>query len=115
MRVIRLDQIEKVMPQMEGARGVFKQTPLSRNDGSPRFSFRVFTIEPGGHTPFHQHACEHMNYVISGEGSLVSEDREHRLQAGDFALVMPGEKHQYCNCSQNADLVMICAVPKEYE
>lgn len=115
MHVIRLDQVEKVKPQMEGAKGVFKQTPLSRSNGSPSFSFRVFTIKPGGHTPFHQHAYEHMNYVISGEGSLASEDREHRLRAGDFALVLPGEKHQYRNCSPNAELVMICAVPKDYE
>ena len=115
MHVIRLEQVDKMVPQMDGAKGVLKQIPLSRSDGSPRFSFRVFTIEPGGHTPFHRHAYEHMNYVISGEGAIASEDRVHRLQTGDFALVLPGEPHQYRNCSQNTDLVIICAVPKEYE
>ena len=115
MHVIRLDQVGKTVPQMEGAKGVYKQIPLSRKDRVPKFSFRVFTIEPGGHTPFHQHAYEHMNYVISGEGILVTDDRKHELREGDFALVLPGEKHQYKNCSANRDLVMICAVPKEYE
>jgi quercetin dioxygenase-like cupin family protein len=56
-----------------------------------------------------------MNYVIRGEGALVSEDREHRLREGDFALVLPGERHQFRNSSGNQDLVIICAVPKEYE
>ena len=115
MYIARLDEVEKTTSTLEGAKGVRKQIPLSRKDGAPTFSFRVFTIEPGGHTPFHQHEFEHMNYVVRGEGALVSEDREHELRAGDFALVLPGEKHQYRNSSQNQDLVMICAVPKEYE
>jgi quercetin dioxygenase-like cupin family protein len=115
MYIARLDSVAKTTPALEGARGVHKQIPLSRQDGVPTYSFRVFTIEPGGHTPFHQHEFEHMNYVMEGEGTLVSEDREHELTEGDFALVLPGEKHQYKNSSQNQTLVMICAVPKEYE
>jgi quercetin dioxygenase-like cupin family protein len=115
MYITRLDSVAKTTPTLEGAKGVHKQIPLSRQDGAPTFSFRVFTIEPGGHTPFHQHEFEHMNYVINGEGTLVSEDREHELRERDFALVLAGEKHQYRNSSENRNLVMICAVPKEYE
>ena len=115
MYVTRLDKVEKNILGMEGAKGVYKQIPLSRKDGVPTFSFRVFSIEPGGYTPFHQHDFEHMNYVINGEGILVAEDRDHELREGDFALVLAGEKHQYKNSSENQNLVMICAVPKEYE
>ncbi len=115
MHVIRLDEVEKTIPAMEGAKGIYKQIPLSRKDGVPTFSFRVFTIEPGGHTPFHQHEFEHMNYVINGEGILVAEDREHELREGNFALILPGEKHQFKNSSENQDLLIICAVPREYE
>jgi len=100
---------------MEGAKGVYKQIPLSRKDGVPTFSFRVFTIEPGGYTPFHQHKFEHMNYVINGEGILVAEDQEHELREGDFALILPGEKHQFKNSSDNQNLLIICAVPRECE
>jgi len=115
MYVTRLDKVEKSVPEMEGAKGIYKQIPLSRKAGVPIFSFRVFTIEPEGHTPFHQHAFEHMNYVISGEGILVADDGERELREGDFALVLPGEKHQYKNSSENQSLVIICAVPREYE
>ncbi len=115
MHVTRLDEVERTIPEMEGAKGVYKQTPLSGEHGAPTFSFRVFTIEPGGHTPLHEHSFEHMNYIISGEGTLVAEDREYELREGDFALVLPGEKHQYRNASQNRSLVMICAVPRECE
>ena len=115
MHVTRLAQIERTIPRMEGAQGVYKQVPLSGRDGAPVFSFRVFTIEPEGHTPFHHHDYEHMNYVISGEGVLVADDREHEMREGDFALILPGEKHQYKNRSSDRDMVIICAVPKEHE
>jgi quercetin dioxygenase-like cupin family protein len=115
MYITRLDKVEKTTSALEGAKGVYKRIPLSKKDGVPTFSFRVFTIEPGGYTPFHQHEFEHMSYVIEGEGTLVSEDREHELREGDFALVLPEEKHQFRNSSENQNLVMICAVPKEYE
>jgi quercetin dioxygenase-like cupin family protein len=115
MYVTGLDEVDKTIIRMEGAKGVRKQVPLSRKDGVPTFSFRVFTIELGGHTPFHQHEFEHMNYVINGEGILVAEGREYKLREGDFALILPGEQHQFRNCSQDQNLVIICAVPKEYE
>ena len=115
MYVIGLDEVQKTIPAMKGAKGVHKQIPLSRKDGVPTFSFRVFTIEPGGHTPFHRHEFEHMNYVINGEGILVTEDREHALKQGDFVLILPGEKHQFKNSSDIKNLLIICAVPKEYE
>jgi quercetin dioxygenase-like cupin family protein len=115
MYVTRLDKVEENILGMEGAKGVHKQIPLSRKNGVPTFSFRVFTIEPRGHTPFHQHNFEHMNYVINGEGILVAEDLEYELRKGDFALILPGEKHQFKNSSENQNLLIICAVPREYE
>ena len=106
----------KTKMAMEGAKDVWKQVPISNEDGSPHFSFRVFTIEPNGHTPYHRHPFEHLNYVIDGEGVLVAESGEERdIKEGDFALVLPGEKHQYKNKSESAPLIMICAVPKEFE
>ena len=116
MKVTNLAAVEKQTVVMDGAQGVCKQVPISKQDGSPAFSFRVFTIAPNGHTPFHIHAAEHLNYIISGCGALVSETGEELgIGAGDFALVLPNEKHQYKNTSATEPLVLICAVPKEYE
>ncbi len=116
MKITGLDKIEKIKMTMEGAKDVLKQVPLSKNDGSPNFSFRVFTILPDGHTPYHTHSVEHMNYIIQGEGVLVDEaGREHPVKMGEFVLVLPDEKHQYRNASAKDSMVMICAVPKEYE
>ncbi len=114
MHITNLEKTKKFVPQMEGAKDIVKQIPISREHGTPNFSFRVFTIAPGGHTPYHQHAFEHLNYVIEGCGEVVKEKSSEPIAKGDFVLVLPGEIHQYRNNSQ-APLVIICAVPKEYE
>ena len=115
MKIVHLKDRDKKPAEMEGARAVWKQLPLGTVDGVANFSFRVFTIEPDGHTPYHEHPSEHLNYVISGQGCLVdAEGKEHPLGEGSFAFVSPGEKHQYRNRA-DAPFVMICAVPKEYE
>ncbi len=57
-----------------------------------------------------------MNYVIEGEGVLVNEaGEETHVKAGDFALVLPDEKHNYRNTSSDKPFFMICGVPKEFE
>ena len=116
MKIINLENIPKVKVQMTGAKDAYKQVPISKDDGSAVFSFRVFAIAPGGHTPFHEHPFEHLNYVIQGQGAIVAEDHsEQKIGKGDFALLGADEKHQYKNLSADEDLVLICAVEKEYE
>lgn len=101
---------------MDGVKDVFKQLPIGSADGTPNFSFRVFTVGPNGHTPYHRHDSEHVNYIISGRGAIQDESGDlHPVKEGDFCLIDPGEKHQYRNLSDKDELVLICAVMKEYE
>ena len=116
MKITNLNKTEKGKMAMEGAKDVWKQIPVGRADGTPSFSLRVFTIEPGGHTPFHRHDFEHINYVMQGRGAVVAEGgREQPVKEGDFILVLPNEQHQYRNKAETGNLVVICGVPKEYE
>ena len=116
MKINSLIEVKKIAVNMEGAHNVYKQVPISKDDGTPNFSFRVITIEPQGHTPFHTHPFEHLNYIIDGNGFIVTEiGEELEVKKGDFALVLPDEKHQYRNKSESKPMIMICAVPKEYE
>ena len=116
MKITSLNKVNKVKMDMEGAKDTYKQIPISKGDGTPTFSFRVFTIEPKGHTPYHTHPFEHVNYIIEGNGVVVTaEGKEHPVKKGDFALILPDEKHQYRNKSSSKSLIIICAVPKEYE
>jgi quercetin dioxygenase-like cupin family protein len=116
VKITDLTKVGKAVMTMEGAKDVIKQIPISAADGTPLVSLRVFTIAPGGHTPYHTHPFEHLNYVIDGIGAAVTEGgKEKPIKKGDFVLVLPNEKHQYKNVGSEAPLVIICAAPKEYE
>lgn len=115
MIIRKLSDVAAAGVDMEGASGVSKQLVLGGADGVPNFSFRVFTIEPGGHSPHHSHRTEHLNYVLSGSGALMDgQGRLNPLQAGDFAFVAPGDVHQFRNTG-NEPFVFLCAVPRIYE
>jgi len=115
MKISSLEKTQKIKATMEGAKEVTSRFHIQQ-DGSPNFSFRVFTIEPKGHSPYHQHPFEHLNYIIEGQGSLVDESgKEFEVKKGDFVLILPNEKHQYQNSSPKNPFIMIYAVPKEYE
>ncbi|MCX5831302.1 MAG: cupin domain-containing protein [Deltaproteobacteria bacterium] len=116
MKITRIEDTEKTRMVMEGAKDVLKQVPISKADGTPNVSLRVFTIMPGGYTPYHIHPFEHLNYIMDGEGAVIVESGEERpVKKGDFVLVLPDEKHQYKNTSAQEPMVMICGVPKGYE
>jgi quercetin dioxygenase-like cupin family protein len=116
MKTIPLNKVEKIKVQMDGAVGAWKQVPLSGKDGAPVYAYRVFTVDPEGYTPYHTHNYEHMNYIIEGEGVIVNQDGEERpIKGGDFALILPNEKHQYRNTSKDKPMVMICGVPQQFE
>jgi len=111
----KLHDVAKTPVDMDGVKGITKQLVIGSGDGVPNFSFRVFTLAPGGHSPHHSHDVEHVNYVISGQGALVDGDGNLiPLGAGDFAFVAPQDVHQFRNTGDEP-FVFICAVPKSYE
>ncbi len=83
-------------------------------DGVPNFSIRVFTLEPGGHTPHHAHDAEHLNYVLDGQGEIRSDEGPRAIGEGDYVFIAPQERHQYRNTG-STPLRFLCMVPKEYE
>lgn len=114
MKIKRLEDCPAVTVTMAGVQGASKQVPIGTADGTPTFSVRVFTLAPGGHTPHHAHAAEHVNYVLEGEGEILTDAGPRRIAQGDYLLIQPQERHQYRNPS-NARLVFMCMVPKDYE
>lgn len=115
MKIVKLNAVQSHPVDHPEIRGATKQVPIGIADGAPNFSMRVFTLEPGGYTPYHQHPWEHENYVLNGSGVMVDgQGNHHPIEAGDFAIVVPNEMHQFRNTSQEP-LQFICLVPKEYE
>ncbi|MFC2039220.1 cupin domain-containing protein [Chloroflexota bacterium] len=53
--------------------------------------------------------------MIEGHGAVFLEDGEREVKKGDFAMILPGESHRNRNTSTSELMIVICAVPKEYE
>lgn len=116
MKIVQLSDVPKARIESDEMQGVSKQVPVGVADGSPTMSLRVFSVEPGGHTPYHSHPWEHINYILKGSGVMVDESgAEHPISAGNYAFVAPDEKHQFRNTGSREELQFICLVPTERE
>ena len=95
---------------MEGARGASIRWLISEKDGAPNFAMRMFEVAANGHTPFHTHSWEHENFIISGEGVLVTEEGEKPFKEGDIIYVPPFYKHSYKNTGDSV-MKFLCMIP----
>jgi quercetin dioxygenase-like cupin family protein len=90
-------------------RGCSMRRLITEDDGAPSFSMRVFTLEPGGFTPYHAHAHEHEVYILAGEGTMRTEAETITVRRGDSILLGPHDHHQFT--AGNDGLEFICCVP----
>ncbi|MFG0299384.1 MAG: cupin domain-containing protein [Phycisphaerales bacterium JB047] len=96
MPLIRnINQTDMNPVQMDGVKGASMAVMIGREDDAPHFAMRSFVVEPGGHTPKHQHDYEHEVFVVSGQAQVLLEGQQHDLTAGDTVYVPANELHQF--------------------
>jgi quercetin dioxygenase-like cupin family protein len=79
-------------------------------DGAPVYALRMVEIEPGGHSPHHQHGYEHENFVVEGRGRVFMDGQWHDLRAGDVVFVPAGVEHEYANAGDKT-FKFLCGIP----
>lgn len=94
----------------EGAEGVSIRWLISKDDGANNFHMRVFDVQPGGHTPYHQHEWEHEVFILEGEAEVVTEEGPKRAPTGTVVFVRPKEFHQFRNAGTGL-MRFICLIP----
>jgi quercetin dioxygenase-like cupin family protein len=109
MRVIPYKDVE-LKEADEGASKLKVRWLINKETGAPTFAMRLFEMEPGGHSPFHNHEWEHEVFVLEGEGLVVGGKEERKIKAGDAVFVPPNEQHQFKNNGKKA-LKFLCLVP----
>lgn len=114
MLIRRADRMTGTPVQMDGAEGVEMRMMVGRSDGAPNFSMRHFTIEPGGHSPRHQHNYEHEVLVLEGEARVEQEGEFFELTSGDVVFVEPNTIHQFVNVG-TTPFRFICLVPVSFD
>lgn len=110
MIVKKYDEVEKLAVNHEGAKNTSIRWLVGKDAGAPNFFLRQFELEPGGHTPFHNHPWEHEVYVLAGRGQINTNSEPRYLEKGFFGLVMPGEDHQFENIG-DTPFTFLCIIP----
>ena len=103
-------EVDEQTPTEEGVKDTTIRWLISEKDGAKNFAMRVFTIQPGGHTPHHTHDWEHELFMLEGESILRSGDEKIPFTPGEFAFIKANELHQIRNESQSVARVM-CLIP----
>ena len=112
MIVGHIDNLTGIPMQGTELKGALKKVLVSPKEGWEGWTMRVFTLEVGGFTPRHTHPWPHINYIISGKGTLHLDGQDHEINEGSFAYVPGGKLHQFMNNSGEA-ISFICIVPEE--
>ncbi len=110
VKVIHSSKIEEKIVEMDGAKDVYIKWLVSKEDEAPNFFLRLFTIKRGGHTPYHKHNYEHEVFVLDGEGKVIIDGKEYRLEKG-FVVTVPADiMHQFKNHA-DSDFKFLCMIP----
>lgn len=112
MIVGRSSDLAGIQLQGEGINNVVKKVLVSPKEGWEGWVMRLFELGPGGYTPKHRHDWPHINWIVSGEGTLFLEGQEHRLVPGNYAYVPADALHQF-KAAENEGLSFICIVPEK--
>lgn len=110
MPVIRYSEIVMPAVSADDIKAMTGGPVIGENEGWKDHILRVFRLAPGGYSPHHQHAWQHINYVIKGRGRLQIGDQVHELAEKDFALVPGDTMHQFSN-PYAEDFEFICIIP----
>lgn len=95
------------------ADGVSMRLVIGPEEGAPYFNMRVFDVQPGHSTEYHEHWWEHEVFVLEGEGVARSADGEVPVRPGTTVFVPGGSIHQFRNTGTSV-LRFICLVPQEW-
>ncbi|HHT50169.1 MAG TPA: cupin domain-containing protein [Eubacteriaceae bacterium] len=106
------DNIEKVKFEGPAVKGATMKALISPQDGWEGYVMRYFELEVDGYSPRHTHPWPHINYIISGEGSLHLDGKDYDLRAGSYAYVPSDKLHQFSNTGRG-EFKFICIVPEE--
>lgn len=114
MLIRRADQMPGIPVEMDGAEGIEMRMMVGQADGAPTFAMRHFTVQPGGHSPHHQHAYEHEVYVVEGTARVEQDGDFRDITAGDVLFVEPNKVHQFVNIG-DTPFKFLCLVPVTYD
>jgi mannose-6-phosphate isomerase-like protein (cupin superfamily) len=84
----------------------------SRNSGIANQSLAEARLPVGGSTDPHYHPkCEEIYYLLAGRGRMQIEGEIRAVGPGDAIAILPGQRHQITNISEETLRFLCCCAP----
>lgn len=112
MFVGHIDEIQGKKIEAPGVRNIVKQVLIGPKEGWEGWVMRRIVVSNGGGAPRHRHPFPHINYILSGQGTLIMEGKEYLLEPGSIDYVPANAEHEFIARGEK-DFVLICIVPEE--
>jgi quercetin dioxygenase-like cupin family protein len=106
---MKIQHYRDVKPE-EPVQGAKMHVVAGPEEGAPNFIMRIFEIEPGSNTPFHEHDWEHEIFIIDGPAGVRSSESTTPLKPGTAIFIPSGEKHGIVNLGQET-VKLVCVIP----
>jgi quercetin dioxygenase-like cupin family protein len=90
----------------EGVKDMKIRWLISKKDGAKNFAMRLFEIQPGGNSPYHQHDWEHEIFILEGTGVAKGEKSQEEYKQGDLFLIPSMEWHQFLNTGNTVSKIL---------
>lgn len=107
LKVRRLTEEPGIDETEEGYSGVNTVWAVLRRDDLSGFSSRVFRIEPGGHTPMHEHDREHTVVIIRGTCRVESDSNVWKMNEGSIVTIPRNTPHRFTNPGGGRTVILI--------
>ena len=91
---------------------VMKKVLIGPEQGWQGWVMRQFILGAEGFTPRHVHPWPHINYIISGKGTLFLDGQSYEVSPGSIAYVPDNIEHQFQNSGAD-EFLFLCIVPEE--
>lgn len=107
----RKDKVKKPFAYSTGEK-VYELIGNSKySGGAIRHSFSHAIIPSRCSSRPHYHPeAEETFYFVKGKGKMIVENRKFDVEPGDAVLIMPSERHQILNSSENnLEFIVVCS------
>ena len=90
----------EVSAEPGGTDGLSVRWVINASQGATNFAMRVFELEPGKESPFHQHENEHEAFVLKGRGEIETNEGVAKLKKGSAIFIPAQESHRFRNTGE---------------
>ncbi len=97
--------------ELPGAEGATMRWLIGKTNGAKTYAMRLFTIQPGGKIPLHNHPEEHEIFVLQGRAKMLGSLEETYAKKDDVVFVPSNEPHGYDNTEGTEPFRFICVIP----